>query len=295
MRILINIVALIVAVALILITQTAFTVDMKEQAIILQFGRYVRTIREPGLHFKVPFIQSVTRLEKRVLVSDAAPDEYLTLDKKRLVVDHVTRWKITDPLTFYKTVRDEYGALARLQPIVFSEMRDELTSYNFADIISVQREAIMEAAGARAREKMHEFGIEVIDVRIKRADLPTEVQASVFGRMQAERQRIAKKYRAEGEEEAFKLRAEADREKVVILALAYEQSQTLRGEGDAQATAIYAAAYERDPEFYNFLRTLQAYETFLAEKTTLVLGSDSDLFKYLESPELQPELQEEEE
>lgn len=285
MRILIITVAVIAI--LILIGQPAFLVDMKEQVIVLQMGRYVRTIKDPGLHFKFPFIQSVTRLEKRVLVSDAPPGEYLTLDKKRLVVDHVTRWKITEPLTFYKTVHDEYGALARLQPIVFSEMRDELASYNFVNIISVQREAIMISVGGRAREKMREFGIEVIDVRIKRADLPVEVQASVFGRMQAERQRIAKKYRAEGEEEAFKLRAEADREKVVILALAYEESQTLRGEGDAQATAIYAAAYERDPEFYSFLRSLQAYETFLAQKTILVLGSDSDLFKYLESPEIQ--------
>lgn len=277
------IIIILVVVALIIIPQTIFTVDMTQQAIILQMGKYKRTIKEPGLHLKIPFIQSVVRFEKRVLTSDTAPGEYLTLDKKRLKVDHVSRWHITEPLQFYKSVRNVEGGLARFQPIVFSEMRDELAKHNFVDIISIKREEIMEVVAIRAREKVLEFGIELIDVRIKRADLPTEVQQSVFARMRAERERKAKKYRAEGEEAALKIRAYSDMEKTIILAEAYEESQRLKGEGDAEATRIYAAAFNKDPEFYNFMRSLEAYEKFLVGKTTLVLGSDSELFKYLDS------------
>ena len=272
-------------VLLIVASQALFTVDMTEQAIILQMGQYVRTVKEPGLNFRVPFIQSVTVFEKRILVSDAAPAEYLTLDKKRLVVDHISRWRIADPLQFYKSVGSEAGALARVDDIVWSEMRAELAGHNFVDVISTKREAIMDTVAAEARLKALEFGIEVIDVRIKRADLPEEVEASVFDRMRAERQRIAKKYRAEGEEIAAKTMAEADRERTVILALAYEESQGLKGGGDAEATRVYAQAFERDPEFYDFLRSLEAYERFLTGQTTLVLGSDAELFKYLEGPQ----------
>ena len=279
------IIGVLVLVALIVIPQAVYTVDVTKQAILLQMGEYKKTITEPGLNFKIPFLQSVTLLEKRVLTSDAAPGEYLTLDKKRLVVDHVSRWRIVDPIKFYKTVRNEAGALARIQPVVFSEMRDELAKYNFEDIISTQREPIMDAVAARSREKVLDYGIDLVDVRIKRADLPTEVQVSVFDRMKAERQRIALAYRAEGEELALETRAEADKEKTIILAEAYEESQKLKGEGDAQATAIYAAAFGQDTEFYRFLRTLEAYEKFVvAGNTTLVLSSDSDLFQYLGSP-----------
>jgi len=279
------IIGILVIVALIVIPQAVFSVDMTKQAIILQMGEYKRTITEPGLNFKIPFIQSVTHLEKRVLTSDTAPGEYLTLDKKRLVVDHVSRWRIVDPLKFYKTVRDEAGALARIQPVVFSEMRDELAKHDYTDIISTQREPIMDAVAARSHEKVLDYGIDLVDVRIKRADLPREVQSSVFDRMKAERQRKALAYRAEGEEEALKTRADADKEKTILQAEAYEESQILQGEGDAQATAIYAAAFGQDTEFYRFLRTLEAYTKFVvAGSTTLVLGSDSDLFQYLGSP-----------
>lgn len=278
-------IGILVIVALIVIPQAIFTVDMTKQAIILQMGQYKRTITAPGLNFKIPFIQSVILIENRVLTSDTAPGEYLTLDKKRLVVDHVSRWRIVDPLKFYKAVRNEAGGLARIQPIVFSEMRDELAKYNFEDIIFTEREAIMDAVAVRAREKMTDYGVDIIDVRIKRADLPEEVQVSVFDRMKAERQRIALAYRAEGEEEALEIRAYADKVKTIILAEAYEESQNLKGDGDAQATAIYAAAFGLDTEFYRFLRTLEAYEGFMiAGDTTLVLGSGSDLFQYLESP-----------
>ena len=276
-------ITILVLVALIVIPQSLYIVDMTEQAIIVQMGKYKRTIKEPGLCSKIPFIQSVVRFEKRVLTSDTAPGEYLTLDKKRLKVDHVSRWRIVDPLQFYKSVHNEEGGLARLQPIVFSEMRDELARHDFSDVIFVKREEIMEAVATSARERVKELGIELIDVRIKRADLPSEVQESVFARMRAERERKAKMYRAEGEEEAFKIRARADKQKTIILAEAYEESQKIKGAGDAEATRIYAEAFEKDPEFYDFLRSLEAYEKFLVGKTTLVLGSDSELFKYLDS------------
>ncbi|MFH1485207.1 MAG: protease modulator HflC [Chloroflexota bacterium] len=279
----------LVVVALVLLLQSAFTVDMTQQALVLQFGRHVRTVKEPGLHFKVPFYQQVTRYDKRVLTSDIKPGEYLTLDKKRLVADPVSRWRIEDPLQFFKTVTNEPGALARLEPIVLSELRDQLAKHNFTDVISTQRGPMMEEVSRRVREKATEFGIEVVDVRIKRADLPVEVQASVFARMKAERGRIALQYRAEGEELAAKVRAGADKEATIISAEAYAESQKQMGEGDAQATAIYAQAFEQDAEFYNFLRTLEAYKKFLAKQSTLVLGSDSELFKYLASSKVSVE------
>jgi membrane protease subunit HflC len=269
--------------ALIVLLGSLFTVDMTQQAIVLQYGQYLRTIKEPGLHLKVPFIQQVIRYEKRILTNDVKPGEYLTLDKKRMVTDPISRWRIEDPLQFNKTVVTEAGARARLEPIVLSELRDELAKHNFADIISSKREAIMGAVTLRVREKATDFGIEIIDVRIKRADLPAEVEASVFARMKAERQRKSLSYRAEGDELAAKVRADADKQVTIIAAEAYGESQELRGKGDAQATAIYAEAFQQDAEFYAFLRTLEAYEKFLAQRSTLVLNSDSELFKYLTS------------
>jgi membrane protease subunit HflC len=273
----------VLGIGVLLISQAAYNVDERDQVIVTQFGQFVRSDREPGLHFKIPFYQTATRFDKRILVSDANPGEYLTLDKKRLVADHVTRWRIADPLAFYITVRDEVGGRARLDDIVFSEMRDEIAQHDFADIISTQRETIMDQVAARTAKRAEAFGIQVIDVRIKRADLPTEVQASVFARMVAERGRIAKRYRSEGEEEAAKIRAEADKGRTILLAKAYETSQTLRGEGDASATAIYAQAFGADPEFYTFIRSLDAYEKFLSSDTTLLLSTESDLFQYLGS------------
>ena len=272
-----------VIVALVVLAQTLYTVDMTQQALVLEFGRYVKTVKEPGLHAKIPFGQQVTRYDIRLLTSDIKAGEYLTLDKKRLVADPISRWRIADPLEFFKTVTNEAGALARLEPIVLSELRDELAKNNFVDIISSQRGAIMEATTKRVRAKATEFGIEVVDVKIMRADLPAEVQASVFARMKAERQRISRQYRAEGEELAAKVRADADKEATIISAGAYAQSQKLMGEGDAQATAVYAKALEQDAEFYSFLRTLEAYKKFLPEKSTIVLGSDTELFQYLTS------------
>lgn len=279
-----TIVVALVILAFIVLPSWLFTIDETEQVIITQFGRYVRTVKEPGLHAKVPFVQTVHRFEKRILVSDAPSAEYLTLDKKRLVVDYISRWKIDDPLAFFKSVRTVTSAGSRINDIVFSEMRNELASHDFHMIISEKRENIMDTVASSAREKTMDFGIKLIDVRIKRADLPKEVQQSVFARMMAERERIAKRYRSEGAEESAKIRAETDKQKEIMLAEAYAKSQKLRGEGDAKATSIYASAYERDVNFYDFIRTLEAYDKVLTEDTLLVISAESIFFKYLQNP-----------
>jgi membrane protease subunit HflC len=268
----------------ILVPQALFTVDEREQAIITQFGAYIRTITQPGLHVKTPFVQTVHRFDKRVLAVDAEPAEYLTLDRKRLVVDFVARWRITDPLAFFTSVVTLDGARARIEDIVVSGLRQAIASQDFAPVTSEQREPTMEAVANAARERTRAFGIDLIDVRIKRADLPREVQQSVFARMVAERERISKRYRSEGEEEAAKLRAETDKQREIILAQAYERAQRLQGEGDAAATAVYASAYERNPGFYFFTRTLEAYDDILTPDTLLVLPGDTAMFRLLQGP-----------
>jgi len=273
-----------IVVALLVLSQTVFVVGEWQQAVITQFGKPVRTIREPGLYVKVPVVQTLSRFERRILATDVQAAEYLTLDKKRLAVDHVSRWRISDPLEFYRTVRDTRGAMARLDDIIFARLRQEIAKHNFADFIREKREGIMQVVTAGTREMAASFGIEVVDVRIKRADLPTEVQASVYARMRAERERIAKRYRAEGEERARKIRASADKEREILVAQAYEESQRMIGEGDAQAIATYARAFGQDPEFYGFLRRLESYEKIFAGGTTVVLSPDSDLLRYLQGP-----------
>lgn len=282
-RILFGVVVVIVALW-VLVPQVLYTINEREQAIITQFGAYIRTVTEPGLHAKLPFVQTVHRFDKRVLATDAPPAEYLTLDKKRLVVDYVARWRIKDPLAFFISVATLDGARARIEDIVFSELRQAIAGQEFAPVTSEHREPTMEAVANTARKRTDAFGIELIDVRIKRADLPREVQQSVFARMVAERERIAKRYRSEGEEEAAKLRAETDKEREIILARAYEQSQRLHGEGDAAAAAVYASAYEQNPRFYAFTRTLEVYDDVLTPETLLVLPGDAALFRLLNSP-----------
>lgn len=276
-----TVVVILVIGGLFFLSQSLFTVDETEQAIILQFGDPVATIQEPGLAFKVPFIQNVITFDKRVLSSDALPQEYLTSDKKRLVVDHVTRWRISDPLAFFKAVRTEAGARARLDDIIFSELRRELATVEFLDVISNQREAIEERVAASALDKAAEFGITVLDVRTKRADLPQEVEQSVFDRMRAERQRESSLLRAEGEELGNIIRAQADRSSAVIVAEGEQQAQRLRGEGEAEAIGIYAEALSQDLEFYAFTRRLQAYDTILKNGDRLIVPADTDFFRYL--------------
>lgn len=277
-------IAALVVVAVLGISQAAYVIPEWQQAIVTRFGDPIRTVKDPGIYFKVPFLDTVHRFDKRVLGADARPGEYLTLDRKRLLVDHVSRWRIEDPLQFFRTVRTEMGAIARLDDIISSFLRDEIAREEFIDIIREERHAIMDGVTHSARQRAAPFGIEVVDVRIKRADLPSEVQASVFARMEAERRRIGMRYRAEGEERAREIRAEADKEKEIILATAYEESQGLRGEGEAQATSITGRAFGKDPGFYEFLRRLETYEQIFGGDTTLVLRSDSDLLRYLETP-----------
>ncbi len=264
--------------------QTVFTIGEWEQGMVVQFGNPKRIIQAPGLYFKLPGIQNLVRFEKRVLTTDARAAEYITLDKKRVLVDHVSRWRIQDPLQYYRSVRDQIRAVARLDDIIAARLRQEIATHNFLDLIREKREEIMATVTKATRETAKTFGIEVTDVRIKRLDLPDQVQASVFARMRAERERIAKRYRAEGEEQAQQLRAVADREREVILATAYETSEKLKGGGDAEATGIYANAFGKDAEFYAFTRRLQAYEKILSSDTTLVLNSNSELLEYLQSP-----------
>jgi len=276
---------IIVVAVLFVLSRIIFTIDETEQAIVLEFARYVRTIDEPGLHFKTPFIQTVHRIERRILYADAPATELITKDLEWLVVDSFVRWQIINPRLFVESVRDEHGARARLNTVAVSKLRHVLARHNLWDIIGAERLVIMETVGRHVNEvAQREFGIKVIDVRIKRADLPRGVEEAVFARMRAERERMAKEARAEGEQEALKIRAEADREVVVIRAEAEKEARILRGEGDAIAAGIYAAAFGQDPEFYAFVRSLEAYERFLGGGTTLVLGADSPLFRFLQSP-----------
>ena len=276
-----SILTLVVIAVVVVVTQSLFIISETNQAIVTQLGEYLYTASQPGIYAKAPFIHSVNYVDRRLLSTDAPAQEYLTLDKKRLRVDHVTRWRIVDPFRYYVTVRTEAGARARLDDVVFSEMRRELASHPFDVIIAERREQIMETVTRNAAQQATSFGIKIEDVRIKRADLPAEVQQSVFERMKAERSREANRYRAEGEEQSAQIRAGADRDRTVILAEAYEESQKIRGTGEAQAIAIYAQALQQDPEFYAFSRRLESYAKILRSGDTLVLPSDSDLFTYL--------------
>lgn len=279
-RKIIVLIAIVVVIAVVLVG-SLFTVDETEQVIVTQLGKFVREINQPGLQLKIPLIQTVHRFEARVLEYDAAAAKIITDDKKHLVIDNYARWKIIDPLKFYKAVGNEFGAQSRLDDIVFSEMREELARHSLTEVVSVNRQQIMDKVAKQCDQKAGDYGIQVIDVRIKRADLPEEVTHSVYARMKAERERIAKKYRSEGEEEAVKIKAETDKEKTILLAESYRQAEKLKGEGDAEAIKIYAEAFEKDPAFYSFVRTLAAYEKSLGEGTTIVLPSDSEFFQYL--------------
>jgi len=259
-----------------------FIVDETEQVVVLQFGKPVRIITEPGLHMKVPFpIQEKNVFDNRLLEYDSPPEEILSKDKKSLIVDNYVRWKIADPLQFLKTVQAIPTALSRMDDIVYSELRRELGTHDMVEIITENREELMEKVTVASNRSTRDYGIEVVDVRIRRVDLPSQNEESIYARMDAERKRQANKFRSEGEEEAQKIRATTDRDKTIILADAYKQAERIRGEGDAKAVEVYADAYSADPKFYEFVRTLDAYKKIIDDKTMLVLPSDSRLFKLL--------------
>jgi len=264
------------------VLSTIIVVDETEQIVILQFGKPIQTITDPGLNFKFPApIQVSNSFDKRLLEYDVPPEEILSRDKKSLIIDNYVRWRIVDPLLFLQTVRAIPTAKTRLDDIVYSELRQELGNHDMAEIITETRELIMEKVTIASNEETSKYGIEVIDVRIRRVDLPQENEASIYARMEAERKRQANKFRSEGEEEAQKIRAATDRDKTVILAEAYKTAQQIRGEGEAEALDIYATSFSKDPDFYEFLRTLETYEKVIDKKTTLVLPGDSKLFKAL--------------
>lgn len=260
-----------------------FVVDIIHTAIVVQLGKPVRTITEPGLNFKIPFIQDVIQFDKRLLDYDSDPQDVVTKDKKTLVIDNFAKWRIVDPLKFYEAFRTEQAARARLDDIIYSELRVDLGLQDLSEIISKNRSAIMATVTRITNEKALEYGIEIVDVRIKRADLPEENERAVFNRMQAERGREAKRYRSEGEEAAQRVRSEAEKEKEILLSEAYKKQQQLMGQGDAEAFRIYAEAYGKDPQFFEFMRSMEAYKKVLNEGTTLVTTPQSEFFKYMQN------------
>ena len=311
------IIAIVIIVGLVLLRQSLYVVDVTEQVIILRFGEVVKTKLSPGLDVKVPFVDTVVRLDKRILRIDAPPVSMPDQDKENLVIDIYARYRITDPVQFRKTLQTESNARSRLGDIVTSTLRDRVALRDRTDIIGARplRDAdenpvvdeeglpLVEAQETRTeildevlREvqritgdnadtaQREDFGIEMIDVRIKRADFPEAVTASIYTRMRAERNRIAAGFRAEGEEEDRKIRAATDRDRDVILAVAQQESNRIRGEGEAEAINILADSLNRDPELFAFLRSMEAYQSIIQQQDTIILSSDSPLFDYLASP-----------
>lgn len=266
-----------------------FTVHQTQQALVLQFGNPVRAISAPGLNWKLPFVQSVEYYEKRVLNLDPPVQEVILADKKRIMVDSFVRYRISDILEFRKTVRDEIGLRGRFSGIVNSAMREVMGRLDLVDLLSEKRDDVMRRINAAVNEEGKRYGIEVLDVRIGRTELPEQISRNVYDRMITERQREANKLRAEGEEIAARIRAEADRQRTVIVAEAERESAITSGQGDAEKERILRDAYQSDPEFFSFYRSMEAYRKALADgSTSLVLSPDSQFFKYFQGSVQQP-------
>ncbi len=263
--------------------QAFFVVDEKQLAIVTRFGEIKQTIKHPGLYMKTPFVDSITYYDKRLLIFDAPPDSLLTKDKKRLIIDVYARARIVDPELFRRTVQTESQGRSRALTNISSELRTEIASDNQSEIITTKREDIMGRIRANVEPKLALFGLEIQDVRIKRADFPPEIAESVYARMQAERKRKADRERAQGAEIDAQVRATVDKEATIIKATAQRQADITRGEGEARAVEIFAEAISADPAFYSFQRSLQAYKKILKSNATVVLPADSDLFEFLQS------------
>ena len=263
--------------------QAFFVVDEKQLAIVTRFGEIKQTIKHPGLYMKTPFVDSITYYDKRLLIFDAPPDSLLTKDKKRLIIDVYARARIVDPELFRRTVQTESQGRSRALTNISSELRTEIASDNQSEIITTKREDIMARVRANVEPKLALFGLEIVDVRIKRADFPPEIAESVYARMQAERKRKADRERAQGAEIDAQVRATVDKEATIIRATAQRQADITRGEGEARAVEIFAEAISADPAFYSFQRSLQAYKKILKSNATVVLPADSDLFEFLQS------------
>ncbi len=283
-------VALVVVVAAIIIADyTFFTVDPTTQALVLRFGQPVRDlIGAPGLYARVPFIDTVVYIDKRILALDNERQEVLVAENQRLEVDAFVRYRIADPLLFYQSVFNVKGADAQLEGMLNSALRRTLSEASIVDIVRNRRDALMSDIADQVKVGAARFGLDIVDVRIKRADLPPENSEAVFRRMQAERQRLAATFRAQGSQQSQQIKADADAKVTVTVAQAQQQSEQIRGEGDAERNHIFAAAYGADPEFFAFYRSMQAYDLALKGDTRAILSPKSDFFRYFNAPNVEP-------
>ncbi|MCC7166186.1 MAG: protease modulator HflC [Rhodospirillales bacterium] len=270
--------------AVILLFDSLFILEQQQQVIIRQFGNPVRVVAEPGLKFKLPFVQDLVLYDKRLLEMDPPAEQVILSDQKRLDVDTYTRYRISDPLRFFQALGSEEMVRSQLRQIVSSALRRVLGNVTMASLLSEERTTIMTEIQNQVNANAQRYGIEVVDVRIRRADLPEETSQAIFERMKSEREREARENRAQGNERAQQIRSRAERERTVILAESQKTAQILRGEGDAEANRIFAEAYGKDPQFFAFYRSLQAYRQVIGEKdTTLILSPENEFFRFLNS------------
>lgn len=285
----INVIFSVIIALIIFASMSIFTVDQRKFALVSQFGEVKRIISEPGLNFKFPLIQDVRFFEKRIITMDSAePERFITSEKKNVLVDSYIKWQIVDPKLYYISFDgDESRAKIRLNQTINAGLREEFGKRTVHDVISGERDKIMEQMRTKANIDTKKVGIKIVDVRLKRVELPFEVSEAVFRRMEAERKRVANELRSEGAAEAEKIRADADKQREIIIANAYRDAQKLKGEGDAKAAAIYAAAFSDNPDFYAFYRSLEAYgKAFSNKNDILVISPDSsEFFKYLKNKE----------
>jgi membrane protease subunit HflC len=278
-------VLLLVVIALVIGAFSLFRVSEWEKAIMFRLGEIVTAEFEPGLHFKIPFINNVRTFDGRLITLDVEPERFLTAEKKNVIVDSFVMWRIADTSRYYTAVMgDERNANQRLEQVIKDGMRSQFSKRSINEVISGERDTIMRNLTVSANEQAREIGIEIVDVRVKRVDLPSEVSSSVYSRMQAERTRVAKEFRSQGQEEAEKIRARADRERQIIIANAYREAEETRGEGDALAAEIYAEAYNQNRDFYGFTRSMKAYrESFRKSNDLMLLEPGSEFFEYFNS------------
>ena len=277
-------IAAVVIALLLLVSSTLFTVDQRQNSIVFQLGEVKEVVTKPGLHFKWPLVQNVRNFDMRILAyDDPEPLRFITSEKKPVLVDSFVKWRIIDVKQYYISVQgDEFRAAIRLKQTISDGLQSEFGRRTVHDVVSGERDRIMEEVRDKADQDLRRIGVEIVDVRLKRVDLPTEVSESVYGRMQAERKRIANEQRSTGAADAEKIRADADRQREVILAEAYRDAQRVRGEGDAKAAATYAAAFQQNPEFYSFYRSMEAYRSsFRGRSDLLLLEPNSEFFRYL--------------
>ena len=274
-------------VLLLILSGSMFTVDQRQNALVFQLGKVVAVKKNPGLYFKLPLVQNVRYFDTRILTLDSAePERFITSEKKNVLVDSYIKWRVIDARQFYVSVSgDETRAQIRLNQTVNDGLRAEFGRRTIHDVVSGQRDKVMNLIRTKADQDARSIGVQVVDVRIKRVDLPESVSENVYRRMEAERKQVANELRSTGAAEAEKIKADADRQKQVIVANAYRDAQRVKGEGDAKASAIYAAAYDKNPEFYAFYRSMQAYrESFKNQSDVMVLDPSADFFKYMKNP-----------